>query len=109
MGKINSKQKGKQGELELKDEINKYGFETRRSVQFNGKAEEGQPDLIGLPNIHIECKRVEKLNIDTAMEQAIRDSENDKTIPCVFHRKNRKRWLVTMTLEDWFKLYKKEI
>ena len=54
--------------------------------------------------IHIECKRVEKLNIDNAIEQAIRDTRDNK-FPTIFHRKNRKDWLVTMRLEDWINLY----
>lgn len=40
------------------------------------------------------------------MEQAERDTKDDK-IPTVFHRKNRKKWLVTVRLEDFIKLYEK--
>ena len=40
---INSKQKGKKGELELAKALRQYGYDVRRSVQYNGKAEEGQP------------------------------------------------------------------
>lgn len=36
------------------------------------------PDLEGLPGVHIECKRVERLNIPEAMGQAVRDSEKFK-------------------------------
>ena len=51
--------------------------------------------------------RVEKLNVVEAMEQSIRDSERMKDgIPALFHRRNRKPWLVTMRLEDWVTLYK---
>ena len=108
---INSKQKGKKGELELVHKLKEHGFETHRSVQYNGKAEEGQPDLVGLSGIHIECKRVEKLNIYDAIDQAKRDCKsseipfNDK-IPAVFHRKNNCEWLVTMTLDDWVQIYR---
>ena len=38
------------------------------------------------------------------MEQAVRDTKDDK-IPTVFHRKNRKDWLVTMKLDDFMKIY----
>lgn len=61
-------------------------------------------DVVGLDYIHIECKRVQALNIDEAMEQAKRDSKG-KQLPAVFHRKNNKKWKVTMELEDWIKLY----
>lgn len=102
----NSKQKGKRGELELSHKLKEYGFDTRRTVQYCGKAEEGQADVVGLPGIHIEAKRVEKLNIYDAISQAKADTKNDD-LPTVFHRKNRCEWLVTMTLEDWMKLYRK--
>lgn len=101
----NSKQKGKRGELELKRKLNEYGFDTRRTVQYNGKALEGNADLIGLPNIHIECKRNERLNIYDAIEQVKRDKKEDE-LGGVFWRKNNYEWLVTMTLDDWIKLYK---
>ena len=64
------------------------------------------PDLTGLPGIHIEVKRVEKLNVCEAMEQSIRDSERmGDGVPALFHRRNRKPWLVTMRLEDWLQFY----
>ena len=103
---LNSKQKGKRGELELVHKLQNYGFNTRRSVQYNGKAEDGQADLVGLPNIHIECKRVEKLNLYDAIAQAKHDAKAEE-LPTVFHRKNDSEWLVTMRLDDWIELYKK--
>lgn len=102
---MNSKQKGKRGELELVRKLKEYGFDTRRSVQYNGKAEDGQADLLGLPNIHIECKRVEKLNLYDAMAQAKHDAEGGE-LPTVFHRKNNSKWLVTMELDDWMEIYR---
>lgn len=102
---VNGKRKGKRGELELVRLLKSYGFDARRSVQYNGKTEEGQADLVGLPNIHIECKRVEKLNIYDAIFQAKRDAKTGE-LPTVFHRKNDCEWLVTMRLADWMELYK---
>lgn len=100
---INSRRKGKAGELCLVRELKKYGYECRRTAQYCGKTGEAS-DVVGLPGIHIECKRVEKLNIDNAIDQAIRDAKEGE-MPTVFHRKNRRPWLVTMKLEDWIKLY----
>jgi Holliday junction resolvase len=99
---MNAKQKGKRGELELANTLKKYGFEEcRRGQQYSGI---GGKDVVGLDHIHIECKRVEKLNIYNAMEQAERDCQGD--IPCVFHRKNNVNWLVTMPLDEWIEMYK---
>lgn len=97
---INSKSKGKRGELELAKKLRDLGFDARRTAQYNGKETGSLADLVGIDGVHIEVKRVEKLNIDTAMEQAIRDSKESEA-PMVFHRKNGKPWLVTMTLADW--------
>lgn len=101
---INSNEKGKTGELELARLLREYGYgEAKRSVQYNGK--DGQADVLGLPHIHIECKRVEKLNIYNAIEQAKRDAKNND-LPAVFHRKNRCNWLVTMELDVFMEIYK---
>ena len=61
--------------------------------------------MTGLPGLHIECKRVEKLNLEAAMEQAVRDARAGEK-PAVFHRKNRKPWLTTLLTEDFIAIYK---
>lgn len=99
---MNSRRKGAAGERELAGKLREYGFTTRRGQQYCGA--NGDADVVGLPGIHIECKRVEKLNIFEAMKQAERDRRAEE-IPAVFHRKNREGWLVTMPLEYWMKLY----
>lgn len=38
------------------------------------------------------------------MEQAIRDTKDNK-FPTVFYRKNNKEWLVTTRLDDYMQLY----
>lgn len=109
MGKINSKQKGKRGELEFCHECEKYGLnDVYRTAQTNGKLEQSLADCEGLEGIHVEVKRVEALNIDKAMDQSIRDlkTKKEKRLPVVFHRKDRKPWKATMLFEDWTKLYK---
>ena len=106
MAKINSKRKGKTGELEFAHECEKYGFtNVHRTAQTNGKLEQSLADCEGLEGIHIEVKRVEQLNIHKAMDQAVRDSEGHNEIPIVAHRKNNTKWLITMTAEDWFRLW----
>lgn len=101
---INSRAKGAAGERELANILKKQGYATRRGQQYCGA--NGDADVEGLDGIHIECKRVERLNIDEAMKQAENDAKPDE-VPAVFHRKNRKGWLVTMKLEDWLKMYER--
>lgn len=105
---MNSKQKGDKGEREWARFCRDHGFDCRRTAQYCGKTGDAS-DVVGLDGIHQEVKRVERLNIHEAMEQAIRDSETTENIPIVAHRKNRKEWLVTMRAEDWFRLYKEWI
>lgn len=106
MGKT-SQRKGADGERELVETLKGYGFETQRG----GSETFGTvPDLTGLPGIHIEVKRVERLNISEAMKQAICDSLRFRDgLPAVFHRRNRQSWLVTMRLADWMTLYRRGI
>ena len=101
----NSKRKGKTGELELARKLREFGYDVRRSVQYNGKEEEGQPDLIGLPHIHVECKRTEKLSLYDAVNQAKRDSHGKEEIPVVFHRKNNCEWVAILPLDEFMKIY----
>lgn len=84
--------------------LQEQGFMARRGQQYCGA--NGDADVVGLDGIHIECKRVEKLNLYAAMNQAKQDKKEDEK-PAVFHRRDRKEWLVTMTFEDWMELYKK--
>lgn len=100
---INSRQKGAAGERELALTLREHGYDARRGQQYSGK--NGDADVIGLPNVHIEAKRVERLNIDDALDQSRRDARKGE-IPVVMHRRNHTPWKVTMLLEDWIKLYK---
>jgi len=102
---MNSKQKGSRGERELASKLRDYGYDCRRGQQYCGA--NGDADVVGLPGIHIECKRVEKINLYDAMAQAKHDRK-DGEIPAVFHRKNNCEWLVTVTLDDFMKLYEGE-
>ena len=100
---MNSRAKGSVGERELARKLREYGYNARRGQQYSGI--NGDADVIGLQGVHIECKRVEHLNIDDALSQSIRDAR-DGEVPVVMHRKNHTEWKVTMRLEDWIKLYR---
>ena len=95
---MNSREKGAAAERELANILRKHGYTARRGQQYSGA--NGDADVVGIPGVHIECKRVERLNIHDAMQQAVRDAR-DGEIPVVIHRKNRTEWLATLRLEDW--------
>lgn len=109
MGK-SQREKGKRGERELAGLLKEYGYDCRRGQQYCGA--NGDADVVGLAGIHIECKRVERLNLEGAMQQAIEDAKaktipfGEEIIPAVFHRRNHGEWMVTMRLDDWIKQYR---
>ena len=99
---VNSRQKGARYERELAKKFRSEGYDARRGQQYSGA--NGDADVVGLPGIPVEAKRVEHLNLYNAMDQAVRDAKPDE-LPTVFHRKNNCETLVTMRMDDWFKLY----
>lgn len=99
---MNSRNKGKRGELELARILREHGYNGERGQQYHGGGD--SPDVRGLPGVHIECKRVERLELTAAYEQSFRDAAAGE-IPAVFHKKNREPWFVTVSLEDFLKLY----
>lgn len=100
---MNSREKGKRGEREFALTMREHGYDTRRGQQFSGA--NGDADVVGLPGIHCEVKRNERLNVYDAIAQAKHDAR-DGELPCVFWRKNNCKWLVSMELDDWVKMYK---
>ncbi|HNW08033.1 MAG TPA: hypothetical protein PK202_13815, partial [Verrucomicrobiota bacterium] len=94
---MNSREKGKRGERQWRDELRANGYAARRGQQFSGSPD--SPDVIcdGLPWAHFEVKLVERLDIYAAMEQARRDCGG--RAPLVAHRRNYWPWLVTMDAE----------
>ncbi len=100
---MNSRQKGAAGERELARKLRDLGYDCRRGQQYSGA--NGDADVVGLPGIHIECKRVERLCIEDAIAQAKRDAREGE-VPVVMHRKNHCEWLVTMPLDQWIEIYR---
>ena len=101
---MNSRDKGARGERELAARLRFLGMDARRGQQYSGA--NGDADVIGLPGVHIECKRVERLNLEKAYDQSKRDAARVGDIPTVMHRKNGGEWLVTLSLEHFLSLYK---
>src|SRR5688572_25034795 len=99
---MNSREKGKRGERQWRDELRANGYNARRGQQFCGSPD--SPDVMcdDLDWIHFEVKAVERLNIEDAMEQA--RGECGGKVPVVAHKKNFRRWLVTMDADAFFRL-----
>lgn len=104
---INSKRKGSAGERELASVLREHGYaNAKRGQQYCGY--NGDADIVdAIPGIHIECKRVERLNLEAAFDQSVRDAKAGE-IPVVMHRRNRRPWMITIRLEDFFRLTGKD-
>jgi Holliday junction resolvase len=100
---MNSRQKGKRGELEAAAALRAAGYEARRGQQFKGTAD--SPDVQCSIPFHIEVKLRQNLNLHGAMEQAALEAPGNRT-PVVYHRKNRTEPLLTMRFTDWIELVK---
>ena len=98
-----SQKKGRSGELEIVKIFQAHGIDAQpgRAVSYGAT-----PDVLNIPGVHPEVKRVERLNVQEAMNQAIRDSEKFRDgTPVLFHRRNRCEWLCTMRMADWIRYY----
>lgn len=105
---INSRQKGARGERELAQKLIEM-FSLDKKTTYRGVQHSGGPDSPDIKSAemdsiwHIECKRVNRLNLLNAMEQASRDS-SETQVPVVIHRADRQEWLITVKLDDFIEL-----
>ena len=101
MGRM-SKAKGKRGERECAAELGALlGCDARRGVQYQGGPDSPDVVLKGL-RIHVECKRVERLDLYGAMKQAIADAGDD--VPLVWHRRNNEGSVCIVQTSDLLRL-----
>lgn len=101
MGKL-SRDKGKRGEREVVALLRENGFEARRGQQFRGGSD--SPDIVhDMTGFYIEVKLRQQLNLYDTMDVANNEKgEDEKAL--IFHRKDSKRWLVTIDAEDFLRI-----
>jgi len=95
---MNSRQKGKRGELEFAAYLRTFGFDARRGQQFAGSPE--SPDVVSEAakqlGLRFEVKRTEQLRIYDAIDQCCRDGM--AVLHVVAYRSNRKPWLAIIPM-----------
>jgi len=97
-------EKGRKGEREVARINREFGFEaSKRGVQYQGSPD--SPDVVGIPGVHLEVKRVEKLHLWPAYDQAC-DDAGEGEYPVVVHRSNRRPWLAILPYKDFLEIYK---
>ena len=95
MGKINSRAKGKSGELEvvhiLRDEL---GLGATRNLD---QWRDGGSDILGVDGWAIEVKRAKTSQLQSWWDQAVRQA-GDSKIPSLWYRLDRRYWRVVIPL-----------
>ena len=93
-----SQKKGAAGEREVAALLSAlFGVEVRRGASPYLPGWQA-PDVFGLAGVHIECKRVQRLDLCAALRQARRDSGGK--VGLVLHRRNRELWVASVLLAD---------
>lgn len=102
VGGRKNQRKGRTAELELCRILNDSGIPATPGTALNYGTE---PDLLGVEGFHCEVKRHERIEIGAWMKQAETDAAKFGGWPCVFHRRSREGWRVTMPLTAWLAMY----
>lgn len=98
---MNSRQKGKRGELEFVHYLKDHNIPARRGQQFAGGGD--SPDVIAggiFSETHIEVKRREAGNPYDWLLQAMRDAKPGN-VPVVAHKRNGRPWIAILDM-DYF-------
>lgn len=93
---MNSKAKGKRGELMAAEALREHlGIEARRGQQFCGTVD--SPDVqTSLKGVHFEVKNTESFSIRNATKQAAEECGGN--VPVVLHKWNRGEWFAIVPL-----------
>ena len=98
---LNSRQKGKAGELEAAKTLRElFGWECGRSVQHSATQDAADLRVSSTPGLWFEVKRVEALSVPKTMWRAV--EEAGRKCAVLLHRTNRSPvgWLLTIRLVD---------
>lgn len=100
---VNSRDKGASAEREVASIFREVGYQdAKRGQQFCGL--EGAADVVGVPGLHIEVKRRERLNIHDALTKCHGEALCGD-MPIVIHRRNGEQWIASVSLADFLRLW----
>lgn len=101
---MNSRQKGKRGELDLVEQLRTAGYaNARRTAQYCGNTGDA-PDITGIDGLHIECKRREQIQDEVFLQQAEKEAKKG-LIPIVMYRRSREQWKVCLRLNVFMAIW----
>lgn len=105
---MRSDRKGKRGEREVRDVFRSGGFDCERTPNSGGLRWKG--DLRGIPRVHVEVKRAERLAVPAWLRQTYADCPEGH-LPVLAFRCNRRAagdplgtWHAVVPLDDFVRL-----
>jgi hypothetical protein len=104
---IDSRAKGKRGELQVVATFNRGGFNCWRTPN-SGAFHHSPGDIRGIPGLHVECKDQKVLRIKEWIAQAEKDCEPGN-IPVLVYKTAPGRWQVSMDLEDFVPVWRHRV
>lgn len=102
-GGRSSQRKGRAAERQLAAYLRERGMtDARPGAALNYGTE---PDIVGIPGVHVEVKRCEQLRIPQWYAQSKRDAvKMSDGAPAVVFRQNRQSWMIVLSLADFLEL-----
>ncbi len=90
--------------MEIRDILRTWGYESERTAQLQTGGHGA--DVDGIPGVHLEVKRQERIEIEKWCRQAEADAARQRAPgrPVTAWRRSREPWRVSLTLEDFLTL-----
>jgi hypothetical protein len=92
------RRKGADAEREVAGILREHGFPDAQRTA-DGRAQAARGDIAGIPGVHFEVKRHERLNVPAALAQVRADADPGE-LPVLVHRPSRAGWMATLPLAD---------
>lgn len=96
MSPINSRAKGRRGELALCTVLKSTWPDACPNLDQFGKQ---KMDVLNTPGLHFQAKWQERLNIWAALDQALTEAD-PKDLPIVAFKRNRSPWFGALELDE---------
>lgn len=97
------RRKGADAEREIVLLLKEKGIRAQRTAPLQSAKGSNDPDVLGLPGVHLEVKRCERIEIDRWCAQA-ELAAKPTDIPAVAWRRTRQDWRVAIPLDDFLDL-----
>lgn len=95
-----SRNKGAEAERTVAKRLQKLGHsDARRGQVFNH-----EPDIVGVPGVHIEVKNQDELVIHKAWQQSLGAAKKDEIPVVIYKRGDRQPWMLLMRFDDYEEL-----